>query len=174
MNLIEMKVLFYWLVALLLFSGCGPDGSDSIDIGDSSFLGEVDPYLANEGFYEIFDAFMVVLSDKNWEDLYSFLRVRERKYFPTVEVFVDYMNKGTRLWELNTFNILSNKVDIFDGSNVELEVYFYAEIMPGPTEHYGSLKFIKEEDTDWFVLNLELLRLPIIQFQRVKRFTSQP
>lgn len=166
MNLLEMKALFYWLVALLMFSGCGPNTNEPVNTGDSPFPGEVDPDLANEGFYKMFDTFKAALNDKNWENLYSFLRIEERKYFPTAEVFVDYMTKGTRLWELSTFDILSKKIDIYDESNIEVEVYFYAEIMPGPTKHYGSLVFIKKRDKDWSVLNLEFLRLPTIQFQR--------
>jgi hypothetical protein len=166
MSLIDMKTSFYWLVALLLISGCGPNTSESLDIGDSPFTGEVDPDLVHEGFYEMFDTFKAALIDKNWENLYSFLRIEERKYFPKAEVFVDYMAKGTRLWELSTFDVLSKKIDIYDGSKVEVEVYFHAEIIPGPTEHYGSIEFIKKKDEGWSVLNWELLRLPTIQFQK--------
>jgi hypothetical protein len=166
MSLLEMKASIYWLVAILLFSGCGPNASEPLDLADSPFPGEVDPDLAKEGFYEMFDAFNEALIGKNWENLYNLLRIEEKKYFPRAEVFVDYMAKGTRLWELRTFDVLSKKIDIYDGTKVEVEVYFHAEIIPGPTEHYGSLVFKKTKDEDWSVLNLELLRLPRIQFQK--------
>ena len=159
-----MKTLLYWLVALHLFSGCEPH-TGLLDANISPHQEETDPALLSEGFYTMFDTFKAALISKNWQNLYSYLRIEEKKYFPTVGTFVDYMKKGTKLWELHSFKILSKKIDIFDEAKTKVEVYFYAEILPGPTKHYGSLVFIKRQDTDWSVLNLELLRLPIIQFQ---------
>ena len=153
----------------MLFSIVINVGCSSEKVNHASVL-EIDGTVISDehGFYNVYARFKKSLSEKDWVGLYYFLRKEEKKYFPTASKFEEYLNKNAKSWNLKLLNELSSNITLYDESNekqMTVEVYFYAEILPGSTRHHGSLKFDKNKEGNWSLLNWEMLRLPMVQFQ---------
>lgn len=154
------------ILLLILFQaciGCYPDEKISHTVVDID--GSIIP--KEEGFYEVYAEFKSSLFKKEWIDVYELLRENEKKDFPFASDFEGYLSKEASLWRLRTLSELSSNVSLYemgDELKMKVEVYFYAEVLPGPTKHYGSLVFVKDSENGWSMRNWEMLGLPMIQF----------
>lgn len=117
-----------------------------------------------EGFVGFYTELEASLFEKKWGYIYSVIPDKSRRYFKDEADFIGYMEKNNRLWELKRLDELSSEVDYLEQDVQQVEIFFQAEVLPGPTRHNASLKFLLDNG-EWVVLGLERLRLSSIQFE---------
>ena len=74
------------------------------------------------------------------------------------------MEERNRWWELSQLNELSSELEYHEIGIQQIRINFEAKVLPGPTQHYGSLEFSLENGR-WTVSGLERLRLAQVQFE---------
>lgn len=167
MILLPMKLRFFALVLgfLCYFSGCSPSVNKTKEKpseNNHSYVIEEISDVADFGSFYI--SLKRVLKEKLWEELFEKIPQKDRNYFEGPKDFSSYMEKNNRFWELAVLNELSSHLEYDEAGIRTIEIYFEAQILPGPTRHNASLKFLFHNN-EWSVLGLERLRLSRISFE---------
>jgi len=162
MVMIKKYLIPYCVIPFLGLSGCFDSPEVVIQMEPPSHV--IEEIADVEGFGAFYVSFEAALFEKNWRQLYDAIPEGDRKYFDGKQGFIVSMEERNRWWELSQLNELSSELEYHEIGIQQIRINFEAKVLPGPTQHYGSLEFSLENGR-WTVSGLERLRLAQVQFE---------
>jgi hypothetical protein len=162
MTMIKKYLILCCVVPLLGLSGCFDSPEVVSQMEQPSYV--IEEIADVEGFGAFYASLEAALFEKEWGQLFNAISEKDRKYFDGERDFVTYMEGKNRLWKLNQLDELSSEEEYNEIGVQQIKIYFEAKILPGPTQHYGSLDFFRENGK-WTVSGLERLGLSRVKFE---------
>lgn len=161
----KSSILAYAGAMLCCLIGCSPEAQKVADgVGELERSYVIEEISDVGDFGSFYTSLKSALKRKQWKEVFEMIPEKDRKYFKGAEDFSSYMDKNNRLWELAVLNELSSELEYDEAGIRKIEIYFEAQILPGPTRHNSSLEFFRN-NANWTVSGLERLRLSPITFE---------